>query len=46
MKKKKKKDFRPRLNGQRKSMYEKWTNEENRVLVIGDTHCPLSLIHI
>ena len=43
MKKKKKKDFRPRLNGQRKEMYEKWTNEESRVLVIGDTHCPFDL---
>ena len=40
---KKKKDFRPRLNGQRKRMYEKWTNEENRVLIIGDTHCPFDL---
>ena len=38
-----KKDFRPRLKGQKKEMYKKWTNEESRVLVIGDTHCPFDL---
>ncbi|MDC0009172.1 metallophosphoesterase [Winogradskyella sp.] len=35
------KDFRPRIKN--KAMYEKWTNKENRVLVIGDTHCPFDL---
>ena len=37
------KDFRPRLKGQKKEMYNSWTKEESRVLVIGDTHCPFDL---
>jgi predicted phosphodiesterase len=40
---KKKKDFRPRLKGQRKEMFKSWTKEESRVLVIGDTHFPFDL---
>ena len=36
-------DFRPRLKGQKKQMYKSWTKKENRVLVIGDTHCPFDL---
>ena len=39
----KKKDYRPRMNKSKKQMWEKWTNEESRVLVIGDTHCPFDL---
>ena len=39
----KKKDFRPRLSGQKKEMYNNWTKDESRVLVIGDTHCPFDL---
>jgi predicted phosphodiesterase len=38
-----KSDFRPRLKGQRKEMFDNWTKEESRVLVIGDTHCPFDL---
>ena len=37
---KKRIDFRPRLFGQVKEMYQNWTKEESRVLIIGDTHCP------
>lgn len=33
-------DFRPRLKGQRKEMFDFFTTEENRVLVIGDLHEP------
>ena len=40
---KKKKDFRPRLNGQRKAMFEHFTKDESRVLVIGDLHEPFCL---
>ena len=36
-------DFRPRLKGQRKEMFDHWTTEESRVLIIGDTHCPFDL---
>ena len=39
----KKKDFRPRLSGQKKEMYNNWTKDESRVLIIGDTHCPFDL---
>ena len=31
------KDFRPRLRDGIKRMYDKWTDEESRVLIIGDT---------
>lgn len=37
------KDYRPRLKGQKLEMYNNWTKEENRVLIIGDTHCPFDL---
>ena len=40
---KKQKYFRPRLKGQKKEMFNNWTNEESRVLIIGDTHCPFDL---
>lgn len=36
-------DFRPRMKKGVKRMYKKWTNEESRVLIIGDTHCPFDL---
>ncbi len=39
----KKKDFRPRMNKAKKQMWEKWNNEESRVLVISDLHCPFDL---
>lgn len=39
----KKKDFRPRLKGKKLKMYENWTNDESRVLVIGDLHEPFCL---
>jgi len=35
------KDFRPRIKN--KEMYKNWTSKENRVLIIGDTHCPFDL---
>jgi len=35
--------IRPRLRGQVKGMYDKWTEDESRVLIIGDTHCPFDL---
>ena len=35
------KDFRPRIKN--KEMYKYWTSKENRVLIIGDTHCPFDL---
>lgn len=38
-----KKDFRPRLSGQKKEAYLNITKEENRVLVIGDLHEPFCL---
>lgn len=34
-------DYRPRIKN--KEMYDNWTNKENRVLIIGDTHCPFDL---
>lgn len=37
------KDFRPRLNGQKKKCFQSWNKEESRVLIIGDTHCPFDL---
>jgi|TARA_B110000908_G_scaffold110180_1_gene129164 metallophosphoesterase superfamily enzyme len=37
------KDYRPRLKGQKLEMYNNWTKEESRVLIIGDTHCPFDL---
>ena len=40
---KKRIDFRPRLFGQVKEMYQNWTKEESRILIIGDTHCPFDL---
>lgn len=40
---KKSNDFRPRLSGQKLEMYNNWTKEESRVLIIGDTHCPFDL---
>jgi predicted phosphodiesterase len=40
---KKQKDFRPRLRGQVKKSHKQWTNDETRVLIIGDTHCPFDL---
>ena len=40
---KKKKDFRPRLKGQRKAMFDHFTKEESRVLVISDLHEPFCL---
>jgi len=36
-------DYRPRIRNGMKQMYNKWTNTESRVLVIGDTHCPFDL---
>ncbi len=39
----KQKEVRPRLKGQKKEMFNNWTNKESRVLVIGDTHCPFDL---
>ena len=36
-------DYRPRLRKGTKRMFKKWTNEESRVLVIGDTHFPFDL---
>lgn len=36
-------DFRPRLKGQKLKSFQKWNKEENRVLIIGDTHCPFDL---
>lgn len=40
---KKESDFRPRLKGQRKEMFEHFTKDETRVLVIGDLHEPFCL---
>ncbi len=39
----KKKDFRPRLSGQKKKAYLNLTKDEKRVLVIGDLHEPFCL---
>lgn len=36
-------DFRPRLRKGVKKMYNNWTNDDSRVLIIGDTHCPFDL---
>ena len=36
-------DFRPRLKGQKLKSFQKWNKKENRVLIIGDTHCPFDL---
>ncbi len=36
-------DFRPRLRKGTKRMFKRWTNQESRVLVIGDTHTPFDL---
>jgi len=38
-----KKDFRPRLKGQKLKAFKNLTKDESRVLVIGDTHCPFDL---
>jgi metallophosphoesterase superfamily enzyme len=38
-----KSDFRPRLKGQRKQMFDHFTKEESRVLVVGDLHEPFCL---
>jgi metallophosphoesterase superfamily enzyme len=38
-----KKSFRPRLRGQKKQNFEFWNKNENRVLIIGDLHCPFDL---
>ena len=43
MSKKLTKDFRPRLKGQKKSNYEFFNKQEDRVLVIGDLHSPFDL---
>ena len=43
MSKKRKKSFRPRLRGQKKQNHEYWNQNQNRVLVIGDLHCPFDL---
>lgn len=36
-------DFRPRLKGSKKDMYENFTKDEKRILVIGDIHEPFCL---
>ena len=36
-------DFRPRLRKGTKRMFKRWTDQESRVLVIGDTHTPFDL---
>jgi metallophosphoesterase superfamily enzyme len=41
--KNKKKELRPRLKGQRKEMFEHFTKEESRVLIISDPHEPFCL---
>lgn len=38
-----KKDFRPRLSGQKLANFEFFNNKESRVLVIGDLHAPFDL---
>lgn len=38
-----KKDFRPRLNGNKKVAYENLNKKERRILVIGDVHAPFVL---
>ena len=38
-----KKDFRPRLKGNKKKAYLNITKEESRVLIIGDIHAPFEL---
>ena len=38
-----KKDFRPRLNGNKKVAYENLNKRERRILVIGDVHAPFVL---
>ncbi len=40
---KKKTDFRPRLNGNKKAVFNHFTKKENRILVIGDLHAPFDL---
>ena len=37
------KDFRPRLNGDKKIAYDNLTTNERRILVIGDIHAPFEL---
>ena len=36
-------EIRPRLKGSRRSNYEHFNKDENRVLVIGDLHSPFDL---
>jgi metallophosphoesterase superfamily enzyme len=38
-----KKETRPRLSGNKRSMFDYFTKKENRVLVIGDLHAPFDL---
>ena len=38
-----KKDFRPRLSGNKKAVFNHFTKKENRILVIGDLHAPFDL---
>ena len=38
-----KKDFRPRLNGNKKVAYDYFNKKERRILVIGDIHAPFSI---
>jgi hypothetical protein len=40
---KRRKSFRPRLRGQKKQNHDYWNQEQSRVLVIGDLHCPFDL---
>ena len=35
-------DFRPRLKGNKKIAYDNITQDESRILVVGDLHCPLN----
>lgn len=37
------KDFRPRLNGNRRTAFENLTKKERRILVVGDLHTPFTL---
>jgi predicted phosphodiesterase len=37
------KDFRPRLSGNRKAAFDNLTQKEKRILVIGDIHAPFEL---
>ena len=36
-------EIRPRLSGAKKTNFEYFNNDENRVLVIGDIHAPFDL---